>query len=122
MERNDRLTTLIDKFKLTVSSAVPKDANLVVHTAPDGTPDRACFRTRGTGFPPAERPVLFWAHVDWSGLHNPFLTALPDTVDIDMSADPDGVGLVRLMQSVDLHRFCSGHVLMLGGPLFEGHW
>ena len=22
---------------------------------------------------------------------------------------------------VDLHRFCSGHVLMLGGPLFEGH-
>ena len=39
MERNDRLTTLIDKFKLTVSSAVPKDANLVVHTAPDGTPD-----------------------------------------------------------------------------------
>ena len=23
---------------------------------------------------------------------------------------------------VDLHRFCSGHVLMLGGPLFEGHW
>lgn len=24
--------------------------------------------------------------------------------------------------SLDLHRFCSGHVLMLGGPLFEGHW
>ena len=23
---------------------------------------------------------------------------------------------------LDLHRFCSGHVLMLGGPLFEGHW
>ena|GEM_PF-5191729 len=23
--------------------------------------------------------------------------------------------------SVDLSRFCSGHVLMLGGPLFEGH-
>ena len=23
---------------------------------------------------------------------------------------------------MDLHRFCSGHVLMLGGPLFEGHW
>lgn len=24
--------------------------------------------------------------------------------------------------NLDLHRFCSGHVLMLGGPLFEGHW
>lgn len=22
---------------------------------------------------------------------------------------------------LDLHRFCSGRVLMLGGPLFEGH-
>ena len=22
---------------------------------------------------------------------------------------------------LDLHRFCSGQVLMLGGPLFEGH-
>ena len=99
MERYDRLTTLIDKFKLTVSSAVPEGANLVVYTAPDGTPDRACFRTRGTGFPPSERLVLFWAHVDWSGLHNPFLTALPDRVDIELSADPDGIGLVRMMQS-----------------------
>ena len=99
MERHDRLTTLIDKFKLTVSSAVSEDANLVVHTAPAGTPERACFRTRGTGFPPSERPVLFWAHVDWSGLHNPFLTALPDRVDIELSADPDGIGLVRMMQS-----------------------
>ena len=25
-------------------------------------------------------------------------------------------------RGLDLHRFCSGHVLMLGGPLFEGHW
>jgi hypothetical protein len=23
---------------------------------------------------------------------------------------------------LDLHRFCSGQMLMLGGPLFEGHW
>ena len=26
------------------------------------------------------------------------------------------------IRELDLHRFCSGHVLMLGGPLFEGHW
>ena len=25
------------------------------------------------------------------------------------------------IREVDLHRFCSGQVLMLGGPLFEGH-
>ena len=33
--------------------------------------------------------------------------------DLSMQAD---------LRKVDLHRFCSGHVLMLGGPLFEGHW
>lgn len=65
MERHDRLTTLIDKFKLTVSSAVPEDANLVVHTALDGTPrglasgrgarafpllkDRCCFGRMSIG-------------------------------------------------------------------------
>ena len=30
--------------------------------------------------------------------------------------------LLKLGMTLDLHRFCSGHVLMLGGPLFEGHW
>lgn len=34
----------------------------------------------------------------------------------DAGAHADGTPLL------DLHRFCSGHVLMLGGPLFEGHW
>jgi len=31
------------------------------------------------------------------------------------------LGLHLLNGRLDLHRFCSGHVLMLGGPLFEGH-
>lgn len=52
---------------------------------------------RGTGFFFSERLVLFWAYVDWSGLHNFFLTALSDMVDIDMSADLDGIGLVCMM-------------------------
>ena len=32
--------------------------------------------------------------------------------------------LMRLLSArmvLDLHQFCSGQVLMLGGPLFEGH-
>ncbi len=28
---------------------------------------------------------------------------------------------VAISNPLDLHRFCSGQVLMLGGPLFEGH-
>jgi type IV secretion system protein VirD4 len=30
-------------------------------------------------------------------------------------------GLIARAANLDLHRFCSGQVLMLGGPLFEGH-
>ena len=34
-------------------------------------------------------------------------------------SDDLGVGLSTL-NKLDLHRFCSGQMLMLGGPLFEG--
>ncbi|MEM1301320.1 MAG: AraC family transcriptional regulator, partial [Pseudomonadota bacterium] len=43
--------------------------------------------------------VMVAASVKWSGSQNPLLTALPDTVMIDLSADADSAGLVRMMQS-----------------------
>lgn len=98
MKRYDRLTTLIDKFKLVVASAALEDANLFVIAAADGTPNRALFRTHSTGLGLAGQRVLFCAHVDWSGSQNPLLTALPETVDINLSCDPDSLGLVRIMQ------------------------
>lgn len=99
MDRYDRLTTLIDRFRLTVAPAAPEAANLVVRAGTDGAPDRACFRTRGAGFPAGGGPVLFWAHVDWSGPLNPLLTALPELVEIDLTRDEDAMGLVRMMRS-----------------------
>ena len=30
-------------------------------------------------------------------------------------------GMARALDELDLHRFRSGQVLILGGPLFEGH-
>ncbi|TMV05708.1 AraC family transcriptional regulator [Ruegeria sediminis] len=99
MERYDRLTTLINRFTLAVVPAVLEDANLIVFAMPDGMPDRVRFRTRGAGFESADGEVLFCARVDWSGPNNPLLTALPETVEIDLSGDPDSIGLVRMMQS-----------------------
>ena len=98
MERYDRLTTLIDRFKLVVAPAALRDANLFVFATPDGTPNRALFRTHSMGLESAGNEVLFCARVDWSGPHNPLLTALPETVDINLSGDPDSLGLVRIMQ------------------------
>lgn len=106
MERYDRLTTLIDRFTLAVAPAAPRDANLIVFAAPDGVPERVRFCTRDLGFGPSVARVLFCARVDWGGPHNPLLTALPETVEIDLGADPDGIVLVRMMQTEIARRRC----------------
>ena len=106
MERYDRLTTLINRFTLAVAPAVLEDANLVVFAVPDGMPNRVRFRTRGAGFESADGEGLFLARVDWSGPHNPLLTALPETVEIDLSDDPDSISLVRMMLSEITGRRC----------------
>ena len=41
--------------------------------------------------------------------------------EIRAAEDRDHAGAVEEMGMVDLARFCSGQVLMLSGPLFEGH-
>lgn len=106
MDRYDRLTTLIDKFKLTVAPATLVEANLVVVAAPDGTPDRVLFCASGADFAQVEGLTLLCAHVDWSGGNNPLLTALPEMVETDLSSDPDSIGLVRMMQSEFAGRRC----------------
>lgn len=99
MDRYDRLTTLIDRFRLSVATAPLAEANLIVLAADDRTPLRALFRRVGAGLAPSVGQVLFSARVDWSGAENPLLGALPDTVDLDLRDDADTTGLVRLMQS-----------------------
>lgn len=42
-------------------------------------------------------------------------------VGLDVSLKEISICVVD-RDGMDLHRFCSGQVLMLGGPLFEGHW
>jgi AraC-like DNA-binding protein len=106
MERYDRLTTLINRFTLAVAPAALEDANLIVFALPDGMPNRVRFRTRGAGFEAADGEGLFLARVDWSGPHNPLLTALPETVEIDLSGDPDSISLVRIMLSEITGRRC----------------
>ncbi|MEX0282913.1 MAG: AraC family transcriptional regulator [Arenibacterium sp.] len=112
MEHFDRLTTLIDRFKLAVSPAPIDAANLVVLTAEDGSPAHAVFRTRDVGFDTAKGKFLFCAYVDWGGKQNPFLTALPETLDIDLSVDPDSAGLVKVMQSEINRQRCGGEAVL----------
>lgn len=112
MERYDRLTTLIDRFRLSVAPAEPGRANLLVVSSGDGTPERAVFGARGALPSPAGRRVLFAAEVNWSGPDNPFLVALPDLVEFVLADDPDTVALVGVMQAELAARRCgAGSVL-----------
>lgn len=106
MPRNDRLTTLIDKFKLTVAPTGLDTANLVVFASHDGLPDEAQYAARGISVTDADGHVMFSARVEWSGPHNPLLTALPETVRIDLTDDPDSIGLVQLMRTEIAARRC----------------
>jgi len=99
MDRFDRLTTLMDRFRLVVQPAPLKDATLIVLQDGGGMPQRMCFRTDDARFSVSEDRVLFSANVDWSGPSNPLLAALPAMMEINLSGDPDSIGLVMLMQS-----------------------
>ncbi|CUH53314.1 AraC family transcriptional regulator [Shimia marina] len=93
----DRLTTLVEKFHLTVQPAPLSTANLIAMAGEDGTPARVVFLTRGTSQTARAEEVLFAAHVDWMGMTNPLMASLPDEVGSDLSGAEDSRALVRLM-------------------------
>lgn len=99
MDRFDRLTTLMHRFQLEVQPAPLDDATLIVLQDEDGAPQTMRFRTGTARFDVPEQSVLFAANVEWSGLSNPLLAALPAIMEIDLSDDPDSIGLVTLMRS-----------------------
>lgn len=96
MDRHDRLTTLIDRFKLEVTPAPVAEATLIVLAAADGSPGLARLRSRGVGFDPGGS-VLFSARMEWNGAQNPLMTALPDIVEIDLAGDACTAGLIAVM-------------------------
>ena len=50
------------------------------------------------------------------------LEAIFDTEVVPLLKEAPGLRPVAIFEEIlDLHRFCSGQVLMLGGPLFEDH-
>ena len=93
----DRLTTLVERFHLSVRGTSPDEANLIALKASDGPPVRVLFFPCSGCGSDAAGDVLLSAYVDWSGAANPLLAALPDVVDFDLSQDEETQTLVRLM-------------------------
>ena len=109
MTRFDRLTTLMDRFSLSVRPACIGEATLVVTSAKDGTPGKVYFGAAATGFENAPDNVLFAALVDWGGMSNPLVAALPATVEFDLSNDAESMGVVTLMQSEFVTQRCGSN-------------
>ena len=99
MPRHDRLSTLIARFTLSVRPTSLGNATLAVVADDDGAPSRALFRPRGTGFDLAADRILVAAAVDWGGIANPLVSALPDMVEVDLSLDAETMALAQLIQA-----------------------
>ncbi len=93
----DRLTTLIEKFHLTVQPAPEGEANLITICNGDGAPREVRFYTRGLSDWADLDRLMFAAHVDWAGPSNPLMAALPDRIDYDLADQADTQTLVQLM-------------------------
>ncbi|MBO9405971.1 AraC family transcriptional regulator [Shimia sp. R9_1] len=93
----DRLTTLMDKFHLTVRSAPLARANLLVFGDDDGAPLDVVFWPRGRKGQVADTAAIFAAEVDWMGRSNPLMASLPETLRYDLRDEGDSRALVRLM-------------------------
>ncbi|PCJ10521.1 MAG: cupin [Rhodobacteraceae bacterium] len=94
----DRLTTLMERFHLSVQAAPVAEANLFVYAGAEGQPTRLVFFPAGGRVFDTREQIILSARVEWSGQRNPLLAALPGMVDYDLSQSPEAQSLVRLMQ------------------------
>jgi len=98
MSSIDRLSTLIERFSLSVTSAPAEDANLAV-LSQDGAPDCIRFLPQAHGFAPTDGHTTLTARVSWGGTANPLLSALPELVMCPVDADEDLASLVTLLRN-----------------------
>ncbi|MEM5474053.1 AraC family transcriptional regulator [Hoeflea sp. AS60] len=99
MARIDRLTTLMERFALQVQPAPLTEASMVVTAGADGASGHVWFGNAAVGSDLPAETVLFAATVDWGGVSNPLLAALPERICFDLSEDLEAASLINLMHS-----------------------
>ena len=92
----DRLTTLVERFHLTVTAAPLEQSNLIAKASEAGGPESILFYTQGSCPQSCAGEVLFSARVAWSGQTNPLMAALPDVVEMSLAEHADTLALVVL--------------------------
>ncbi|WP_333559668.1 AraC family transcriptional regulator [Shimia sp. Alg240-R146] len=108
----DRLTTLIEKFHLSVQPAPNGEANLIAICNAKGAPREVRFYTRGVSDWADMDRLMFAARVDWAGPSNPLMAALPDRIDYDLADKGDTQTLVQLMYAEATGGRCGAQSVM----------
>ncbi|MFY0680759.1 MAG: helix-turn-helix transcriptional regulator [Thalassovita sp.] len=93
----DRLTTLMERFEMNIVLAEPDVATLLVLADENNRPCRVLYQAETTGR--CNNNIVFAADVQWGGVANPLLAALPTKVELSLIDQPDLVGLITLLQS-----------------------
>ncbi|MEP2716538.1 AraC family transcriptional regulator [Pseudophaeobacter sp.] len=116
----DRLTTLMERFQLSVSPASAGEANLLA-LGEQGKATCLVFFPRGEAQPVGDKQILLSVKVDWVAGHNPLMAALPLSVHFDLTENAETRDLVQLMLAESAGRRCGaqsvvnrlGEVLMV---------
>ncbi|PRY26323.1 AraC family transcriptional regulator [Aliiruegeria haliotis] len=98
MERFDRLTTLMARFRVSARLAPLSEATLVATRPATHGPGKLYLGAHPVAPEDPESDILLAARVDWGGAANPLFLALPDLMVHDLAGDE---GTVQLLSLID---------------------
>ena len=115
MQKLDRLSALIQHFELRVMPTDPAEANLLIFENQDSaTPSRVVFAPLSTADTTLRvgETISFAAQADWGGVSNPFLSALPAEVALELDAEPEVIHILKALQAESVTPRCGGGAVL----------
>ncbi len=117
MDKKDRLSALMNRFSLTVTTASPDCANLMVFQHPQtGKLICALLSPLDTLAPYSSdhdhEVLVFGDRLEWGGNNTPRLTALPARICIDAQQDHSIIHLIELLIAEKAALRCGRHTVL----------
>ena len=98
MGKVDRLSTLMERFRLSARLALPGEATLVAVRDEEGKPDALFLSAKPIETDVYNQHVILSAFVDWGSELNPLYLSLPELIRHRLSEDPGTRSLIELSE------------------------
>lgn len=102
----DRLTTLLNRFRLHAVACAPNHANLAVIKGEKSDDKVLVFQPQRIGFEVDHEDIIFSLHVDFGSLTNPLLTAMSETIVEKVTRESDLANIISLLISEHQSQRC----------------